>query len=130
MKKLLIGAVLSLFAACPAVASDWAQIGHSDDGTILYIDRSSVQYNGTHAIVWAKNVYATPRQVTVNGVLKPFTTIVMQSDIDCANRTSLSLAGRFYDSNGELVVEIGASQAPRPIVPDSGNDWERQAVCR
>ena len=128
-KKIWLGVAAVLLTYAPAWASDWTQIGHSD-GIILYIDRSSVQRNGSHVTYWSKQVYSTPHQVRVGGELKPYSNLVMQGDVDCANRTVQPLVGRFYDSAGTIVTSSDAAQPSRPIVPDSGSDWERQAVCR
>jgi hypothetical protein len=128
MKALIY--VLALLLLCAtAWAADWTQIGHSNDA-ILYVDRSSAQYNGSHVTYWSKQVYSTARQVRVGSDLKPYNTLVMQTDLDCANRTAQNLVARFYDSSGNIVTSIDTAQNSRPIVPDSGADWERRAVCR
>jgi hypothetical protein len=129
MGKAWLGVVVLVLVCVPAWASEWTQIAHSDDA-ISYVDRSSAQYAGSRVTFWSKQAYSTTRQVRVGSELKPYTSLIMQTTIDCANRTQLNLAGRFYDSSGNLVTESSGNPAPRPIVPDSGADWERRALCR
>jgi hypothetical protein len=127
MHRILIGLV-SMLVALPAWATSWEKVGDSADHTAtFYVDRSSAQYDGSHVIFWEKTDLSTQQQF--DG--KPYTTVLMKSDMDCAERTVQLLAVNFYDSTGTAVFSV---DAPRrdviAIVPDSSADSEREALCR
>lgn len=138
--RLLVAAVLLLALVLPVrAADDWAGIGESDDGTVFYLRRPSIEDNGSYVSGWVKGVLSDTAKSDPSVQM-------LQSLIDSDISSGVILFGAqkgsrqvriiqiaYYDKNDNMLFSLDESIIKQfgigdwmHCIPDSDNEmiWE------
>lgn len=106
---------LLVLSSGPAYA-EWVEIGHSREGTTIYVDSDTIRRKGDRVKMWELYDHATARVTTYGPVLSSRT----QSEYDCAEERSRRLALALFSDHmltGGLLSSISQETTWDPVAP-------------
>jgi hypothetical protein len=124
--KKLICLFLGALVSTSSMAANWEYVATNVRGSSFYIDRSSIDNNGSYTKVWVKMLYKKTRKSTEPNDIEESMTL---HEISCPLKKQHMLSMHFYKFDGSS-DNYDASTEWEYIVPDSLFESIMQKVCK
>jgi hypothetical protein len=130
MRKTIL---VALLLACGiAQASEWIALGKGDDGTVVYLDSSSIRVNGGIRRVWTKSVYV-PHTTRTTGLAanKWIAFVLTRNAFNCKDENyRLEAQTQHFDDGTDDSVPASKYPTPwEPVVPETVSSVSMAFVC-
>lgn len=116
---------MALITSTAADAAKWTEITKSKDGSVIYIDGSSMVREGARVRLWSKIDFS-------NVATEEAREAVILYSVDCDKKTSATLSYVRYRANGSVLRswnEPSIYPTFSPIFPDSVMEETARIAC-
>ena len=120
--------ILLLAAASSSAAAGWVEVG-GNEGTVACADSGTIRRSGNMVRMWHLLDYANARRI--EGI-KPYLSIKMQDEYDCAQERTRTLSLSLYSGNmgaGEVLGTVTDPGDWRPVPADTLVETLRAFAC-
>jgi hypothetical protein len=120
--------ILLLVAAGSGAAAAWVEVA-GNEITVAYADSGTIRRSGNMVRMWHLLDYANARRI--EGI-KPYLSIKMQDEYDCAQERTRTLSMSLYSGNmgaGEVLGTVTDPGDWRPVAADTLAETLRAFAC-